>query len=183
MPARELAPSCTVYENEDQLLWDPNILPEREVEEFLYRAAKRRWHEVAESQLPEGEAVKDSEQVGGPGGGAAVGRGPACLCDCDELKGNHLSWAMVAPLPQALYELVKCNFNAEEALRRLRFNVKVIRGERSPSPGPPRLPPAVDHADQAPPPLQPSQTGCAPGARRSAATSSTASVCTARTST
>ncbi|XP_042368148.1 mesoderm induction early response protein 2 isoform X2 [Plectropomus leopardus] len=27
---------------------------------------------------------------------------------------------------QALYELVKCNFNAEEALRRLRFNVKVF---------------------------------------------------------
>ncbi|XP_059950801.1 mesoderm induction early response protein 2 isoform X2 [Mesoplodon densirostris] len=78
-----------IYENEDQLLWDPSILPEGEVEEFLYRAAKRRWHEVAESQLPEGEAVKDSEQ--------------------------------------ALYELVKCNFNAEEALRRLRFNVKVIR--------------------------------------------------------
>ncbi|XP_029073192.1 mesoderm induction early response protein 2 isoform X1 [Monodon monoceros] len=78
-----------IYENEDQLLWDPSILPEGAVEEFLYRAAKRRWREVAESQLPEGEAVKDSEQ--------------------------------------ALYELVKCNFNAEEALRRLRFNVKVIR--------------------------------------------------------
>ncbi|KAB0362794.1 hypothetical protein FD754_006950 [Muntiacus muntjak] len=78
-----------IYENEDQLLWDPNILPEREVEEFLYRAVKRRWHEMAGSHLPEGEAVKDSEQ--------------------------------------ALYELVKCNFNAEEALRRLRFNVKVIR--------------------------------------------------------
>lgn len=135
--ARELAPSCTVYENEDQLLWDPSILPEGAVEEFLYRAAKRRWREVAESQLPEGEAVKDSEQVGGPGGGGAMGRGPVWLCDCDEFKGNHLSWAMVAPLPQALYELVKCNFNAEEALRRLRFNVKVIRGERSPSPGPP----------------------------------------------
>uniref|UniRef100_A0A8D1IBM4 MIER family member 2 n=1 Tax=Sus scrofa TaxID=9823 RepID=A0A8D1IBM4_PIG len=78
-----------IYENEDQLLWDPNILPEREVEEFLYRAVKRRWHETAGSQLPEGEVVKDSEQ--------------------------------------ALYELVKCNFNVEEALRRLRFNVKVIR--------------------------------------------------------
>ncbi|XP_033272637.1 mesoderm induction early response protein 2 isoform X1 [Orcinus orca] len=116
-----------VYENEDQLLWDPSILPEGAVEEFLYRAAKRRWREVAESQLPEGEAVKDSEQVGGPGGGGAMGRGPVWLCDCDEFKGNHLSWAMVAPLPQALYELVKCNFNAEEALRRLRFNVKVIR--------------------------------------------------------
>ncbi|XP_020018873.2 mesoderm induction early response protein 2 isoform X1 [Castor canadensis] len=78
-----------IYENEDQLLWVPNILPEREVEEFLYRAVKRRWHEMAGSQLPEGETVKDSEQ--------------------------------------ALYELVKCNFNVEEALRRLRFNVKVIR--------------------------------------------------------
>ncbi|TNN43456.1 Mesoderm induction early response protein 2 [Liparis tanakae] len=30
---------------------------------------------------------------------------------------------------QALYELVKCNFNADEALRRLRFNVKVFREE------------------------------------------------------
>uniref|UniRef100_A0A8D2NHY6 Mesoderm induction early response protein 2 n=1 Tax=Zonotrichia albicollis TaxID=44394 RepID=A0A8D2NHY6_ZONAL len=79
------------YENEDQLLWDPNILPEREVEEFLYRAVKRQWDELAGSSLPEGEVVKDNEQ--------------------------------------ALYELVKCNFNAEEALRRLRFNVKVIRGE------------------------------------------------------
>ncbi|XP_008148948.2 mesoderm induction early response protein 2 [Eptesicus fuscus] len=78
-----------IYENEDQLLWDPNILPEREVEEFLYRAVKRRWHETTGSQLPEGEMVKDSEQ--------------------------------------ALYELVKCSFNVEEALRRLRFNVKVIR--------------------------------------------------------
>ncbi|XP_068276941.1 mesoderm induction early response protein 2 isoform X6 [Nyctibius grandis] len=79
------------YENEDQLLWDPNILPEREVEEFLYRAVKRRWDELSSSSLPEGEMVKDNEQ--------------------------------------ALYELVKCSFNAEEALRRLRFNVKVIRGE------------------------------------------------------
>ncbi|KGM00415.1 Mesoderm induction early response protein 2, partial [Charadrius vociferus] len=79
------------YENEDQLLWDPNILPEREVEEFLYRAVKRHWEELSSSSLPEGEMVKDNEQ--------------------------------------ALYELVKCNFNAEEALRRLRFNVKVIRDE------------------------------------------------------
>ncbi|XP_029888911.1 mesoderm induction early response protein 2 isoform X3 [Aquila chrysaetos chrysaetos] len=82
------------YENEDQLLWDPNILPERDVEEFLYRAVKRRWDELSSSSLPEGEMVKDNEQ--------------------------------------ALYELVKCNFNAEEALRRLRFNVKVIRGENPP---------------------------------------------------
>lgn len=29
---------------------------------------------------------------------------------------------------QALYELVKCDFNTEEALRRLKFNVKAARG-------------------------------------------------------
>nr|XP_023397544.1 mesoderm induction early response protein 2 [Loxodonta africana] len=57
-------PSEKIYENEDQLLWDPHILPEREVEEFLYRAVKRRWDEAAGPQLPDGEAVKDSEQVG-----------------------------------------------------------------------------------------------------------------------
>ncbi|XP_075400225.1 mesoderm induction early response protein 2 isoform X2 [Tenrec ecaudatus] len=79
-----------IYENEDQLLWDPHVLPEREVEEFLYRALTRRWDEASGPQLPDGESVKDSEQ--------------------------------------ALYELVRCSFNAEEALRRLRFNVKVVRG-------------------------------------------------------
>lgn len=51
------------YENEDQLLWDPNILPEREVEEFLYRVVKRQWDELSGSSLPEGEVVKDNEQV------------------------------------------------------------------------------------------------------------------------
>lgn len=40
------------------------MLPEREVEEFLYRAVKRRWQEMAGPQIPEGEVVKDSEQVG-----------------------------------------------------------------------------------------------------------------------
>lgn len=45
------------------MLWDPNILPEREVEEFLYRAIKRRWDEVSNASLPEGEMVKDNEQV------------------------------------------------------------------------------------------------------------------------
>ncbi|KAG8519211.1 LOW QUALITY PROTEIN: Mesoderm induction early response protein 2, partial [Galemys pyrenaicus] len=185
-----------IYENEDQLLWDPNVLPEREVEEFLYRAVKRRWQEMA-GQLPEGEMVKDSEQVGSGPGQQARRRGVGLVC-LDQLVRGLLSWARGAltptaqccahqvlpwactfPLspellkflprggllsllgwgwpqvslpawwcfcaaaragagwrgqrwqrslsPQALYELVKCNFNVEEALRRLRFNVKVIR--------------------------------------------------------
>lgn len=35
---------------------------------------------------------------------------------------------LVLTLLQALYELVKCDFDTEEALRRLRFNVKAARG-------------------------------------------------------
>ncbi|XP_072245721.1 mesoderm induction early response protein 2 [Leuresthes tenuis] len=37
--------------------------------------------------------------------------------------------ATVQDSEQALYELVKCNFNTDEALRRLRFNVKVFSDE------------------------------------------------------
>lgn len=66
-------PLSTVYENEDQLLWSPSVLPEREVEEFLYRAVKRRWQEMAGPQVPEGEVVKDSEQVGATRWAAARG--------------------------------------------------------------------------------------------------------------
>ncbi|XP_031430973.1 mesoderm induction early response protein 1a isoform X2 [Clupea harengus] len=78
-----------VYENEDQLLWNPEELPESEVMEFLSEASKRTGEEAGVDAIPEGCHIKDNEQ--------------------------------------ALYELVKCNFNTEEALRRLRFNVKVAR--------------------------------------------------------
>ncbi|XP_023261029.1 mesoderm induction early response protein 2-like isoform X1 [Seriola lalandi dorsalis] len=43
---------------------------------------------------------------------------------CTLMQGNT-----VRDNEQALYELIKCNFNAEEALRRLRFNVKVFSEE------------------------------------------------------
>ncbi|XP_022381250.1 mesoderm induction early response protein 2 isoform X3 [Enhydra lutris kenyoni] len=42
-------------------------------------------------------------------------------------KPSSAACSWTAMVRSALYELVKCNFNAEEALRRLRFNVKVIR--------------------------------------------------------
>ncbi|MBN3281971.1 MIER2 protein, partial [Polyodon spathula] len=79
------------YDSEDQLLWDPHVLPEGEVEQFLCRAERRSCEEASLESLQEGMLIRDNEQ--------------------------------------ALYELVKCHFNAEEALRRLQFNVKVIRDE------------------------------------------------------
>uniref|UniRef100_A0A8C7JMS8 Mesoderm induction early response 1, family member 2 n=1 Tax=Oncorhynchus kisutch TaxID=8019 RepID=A0A8C7JMS8_ONCKI len=80
-----------VYENEDQLLWTPDMLSGHAVEEFLLSAQRWGGQEGAKDTLITGEIIKDNDQ--------------------------------------ALYELVKCSFNAEEALRRLRFNVKVFSEE------------------------------------------------------
>ncbi|KAM8727444.1 mesoderm induction early response protein 1b isoform 4-T4 [Acanthopagrus schlegelii] len=82
-----------VYENDDQLLWNPECLPEVKVVEFLTEASRRTGEEKGVDAIPEGSHIKDNEQ--------------------------------------ALYELVKCDFDTEEALRRLRFNVKAAREELS----------------------------------------------------
>ncbi|XP_075954752.1 mesoderm induction early response protein 1b isoform X1 [Anarhichas minor] len=82
-----------VYENDDQLLWNPECLPEGKVVEFLTEASRRTGEEKGVDAVPEGSHIKDNEQ--------------------------------------ALYELVKCDFDTEEALRRLRFNVKAAREELS----------------------------------------------------
>ncbi|XP_053549669.1 mesoderm induction early response protein 1 isoform X4 [Bombina bombina] len=82
-----------VYENDDQLLWNPDFLAEERVVDFLMEASKRTGEEKGLDAIPEGLHIKDNEQ--------------------------------------ALYELVKCNFDTEEALRRLRFNVKAAREELS----------------------------------------------------
>uniref|UniRef100_A0A673IER9 Mesoderm induction early response protein 1 n=1 Tax=Sinocyclocheilus rhinocerous TaxID=307959 RepID=A0A673IER9_9TELE len=82
-----------VYENEDQLLWNPELIPEEKVVEFLAEASKCSREETGVYAIPEGSHIKDNEQ--------------------------------------ALYELFKCNFNSEEALRRLKFNVKPAKEELS----------------------------------------------------
>lgn len=53
-----------VYENEDQLLWNPELLPEEKVVEFLAEASKRSGEETGVHVIPEGAHVKDNEQVG-----------------------------------------------------------------------------------------------------------------------
>ncbi|XP_077413330.1 mesoderm induction early response protein 1b isoform X2 [Vanacampus margaritifer] len=82
-----------VYENDDQLLWNPECIPENKVVAFLIEASRRTGEEKGVDAIPEGSHIKDNEQ--------------------------------------ALYELVKCDFDTEEALRRLRFNVKAAREELS----------------------------------------------------
>uniref|UniRef100_A0A8C2J4M8 Mesoderm induction early response 1, family member 2 n=1 Tax=Cyprinus carpio TaxID=7962 RepID=A0A8C2J4M8_CYPCA len=76
------------YENEDQLLWTPDMLSSLAVEHFLLEVQRKGSDNGPTNTLTTRDIIKDNEQ--------------------------------------ALYELVKCNFNAEEALRRYRFNVKVF---------------------------------------------------------
>uniref|UniRef100_A0A8C1ALB2 Mesoderm induction early response 1, family member 2 n=1 Tax=Cyprinus carpio carpio TaxID=630221 RepID=A0A8C1ALB2_CYPCA len=78
-------------ENEDQLLWTPDVLSSLAVEKFLLEVQRKESDDGPTNTLTTGDIVKDNEQ--------------------------------------ALYELVKCNFNADEALRRYRFNFKVFNGK------------------------------------------------------
>lgn len=81
-----------VYADEDQLLWQPDVLPESKVKSFLLDAAV-------------GVDGKTEANV-----------------DCSLVKDNE----------QALYELLKCNYNVQEALERYRNNEKSSKGEMLP---------------------------------------------------
>ncbi|RXM94230.1 Mesoderm induction early response protein 1 [Acipenser ruthenus] len=52
-----------VYENDDQLLWNPEFVPEDKVVEFLTEASKRSGEEKGVEAVPEGCHIKDNEQV------------------------------------------------------------------------------------------------------------------------
>lgn len=53
----------SVYENDDQLLWNPDFLPEDKVIEFLNEASRRTGDEKGLDAIPEGSHIKDNEQV------------------------------------------------------------------------------------------------------------------------
>ncbi|KAI1904621.1 hypothetical protein AGOR_G00007580 [Albula goreensis] len=82
-----------VYEDEDQLLWCPDILPETKVKDFLRESALRVVNGKMEGVV-EGGHVRDSEQ--------------------------------------ALYELVKCNYNVHDALERYHSSAKSSKDEMLP---------------------------------------------------
>ncbi|KAL0979289.1 hypothetical protein UPYG_G00183240 [Umbra pygmaea] len=82
-----------VYEDDDQLLWSPDVLSETKVRDFLYDVSSRTTHDQAGSDMA-GAHVRDNEQ--------------------------------------ALYELVKCNYNVQKALERYWSNVKSSKEESPP---------------------------------------------------
>ncbi|XP_064825864.1 mesoderm induction early response protein 3-like [Oncorhynchus masou masou] len=82
-----------VYEDDDQLLWSPDVLSESKVRDFLCEASSRA---------------------------------------TDERTGSDMAGAHVSDNEQALYELVKCNYNTPEALERYCSNVNSSQEESPP---------------------------------------------------
>lgn len=52
-----------VYENEDQLLWTPDMLSGQAVEEFLLSAQRWGGQQGAKDTLITGDIIKDNDQV------------------------------------------------------------------------------------------------------------------------
>lgn len=82
-----------VYENEDQLLWQPENLAEQRVKDYL-RDSAAPLVEGKVASVPQGVLIQDNEQ--------------------------------------ALYELVKCKYNVQDALERYRKSSKSMKGQMSP---------------------------------------------------
>ncbi|KAL6459151.1 hypothetical protein MHYP_G00326230 [Metynnis hypsauchen] len=82
-----------VFEEEDQLLWSPDVLSERKVEDFLREALSKSAEGGTENSTCGGR-IRDNEQ--------------------------------------ALYELVKCNYNTSEALTHYCSNLKSSKEESPP---------------------------------------------------
>ncbi|RXM94784.1 Mesoderm induction early response protein 2 [Acipenser ruthenus] len=96
------------YESEDQLLWDPHVLPEGEVERFLRRAERRSCEEASLESLQEETLVRDNEQVRrGEERGEETGRDDGDQ-DMDSGEGdgaNHSRSSPSTPVPSTTSQL------------------------------------------------------------------------------
>ncbi|MEE6458298.1 hypothetical protein FKM82_000246 [Ascaphus truei] len=54
--------NLTACENEDQLLWSPDVLPENKVKEFLYETSRTANEKVID-RIPDGVLLRDDEQA------------------------------------------------------------------------------------------------------------------------
>lgn len=77
-----------VYENDDQLLWNPECLPEGKVVEFLTEASRRTGEEKGVDAIPEGSHIKDNEQVTALSHKKTKNK----IKEKNEIKGPGMSW-------------------------------------------------------------------------------------------
>ncbi|XP_059845360.1 mesoderm induction early response protein 3-like isoform X2 [Hypanus sabinus] len=97
-----------VYENEDQLLWTPYLLPESTVKEFLHEVAKKSTDEKGVGTIPEETHVRDNEQ--------ALYELLKCNYVVKEALGNYRSNVKIAQDDRSAWTEEECR-NFELALR------------------------------------------------------------------
>ncbi|EDW08151.1 mesoderm induction early response protein 1 [Drosophila mojavensis] len=112
------------YENEDQLIWAPSQVSERDVEEYLAKIQETRAGE--EDVVAEGTERNDLEEIAplalNPTVDAAVAADPV-PSPAPIAQAISDGETVVKDNEQALHLLVQCGYDFKEALRRKRMNV------------------------------------------------------------
>ncbi|XP_016984847.2 mesoderm induction early response protein 1 [Drosophila rhopaloa] len=111
------------YENEDQLIWEPSQVSEREVEEYLAKIQETRTIVAPESGA-EGAAGEEAAATGDtaePPAPTPVPVTPPKAPPVSSATGDQD--LVVKDNEQALHLLVQCGYDFKEALRRKRMNV------------------------------------------------------------
>lgn len=126
------------YENEDQLIWEPSQVTEREVEDYLAKIQEARsWSTAAGEEgaaQPEGDGEAQEEKLrSSPGEDTTPSVAPvtapvaplatAAPAAAPVNAANQDLDAVVKDNEQALHLLVQCGYDFKEALRRKRLNV------------------------------------------------------------
>ncbi|KAM8712962.1 hypothetical protein ACLKA7_013310 [Drosophila subpalustris] len=112
------------YENEDQLIWEPSQVSEREVEDYLAKIQETR---SLTTSSEEGvaellERVEGEESAPAETEDNASATPPTEPAIAPALTGSDLE-SVVKDNEQALHLLVQCGYDFKEALRRKRLNV------------------------------------------------------------
>ncbi|KAI8037148.1 hypothetical protein M5D96_009895 [Drosophila gunungcola] len=111
------------YENEDQLIWEPSQVSEREVEEYLAKIQETRTIVPPESGA-EGAADEEPAAIGASAEPPATTPAPATPPKALPAAGAAGDQELVVKdNEQALHLLVQCGYDFKEALRRKRMNV------------------------------------------------------------
>ncbi|KAH8290397.1 hypothetical protein KR054_002675 [Drosophila jambulina] len=111
------------YENEDQLIWEPSQVSEREVEDYLAKIQETRAI-VPPEEGEGGEETSAAAITAGEAPPAAPAPPPPAATPPRPLAvGQDQDQSVVKDNEQALHLLVQCGYDFKEALRRKRMNV------------------------------------------------------------
>ncbi|XP_068146677.1 mesoderm induction early response protein 1 [Drosophila tropicalis] len=112
------------YENEDQLIWEPSQVTEREVEDYLNKIQEARI--LTAAALAEEGSGELAENEADPLPSLPVSSTDEKTASSSQKQSSRIlsdSESVVKDNEQALHLLVQCGYDFKEALRRKRINI------------------------------------------------------------